>query len=311
MQETLLNTIASSYGFDKVIASPAPRQLIAETYLLQVNDEQKLFCKLLNKPIWIAKILNSLPVLDEMRRHGFERANYPIKTASGGLSITVADTLIVLFNYIQGQQTENYDQTAFGRLVGEVHALTPHIHVTIPQQDIVARHHHFYEKQFISILEGTHADPVLVALQAVLRQHEAEIKKHYRTLEKLTLQFRASTHAAVITHGDAGGNIIATSPTDLYLIDWDEILLAPPERDLWYYDSSPDFVAGYKSVFPTYQTDTIARNFCKVSQYFDYLAYYFAEIVTDFPADYRRKKVQELDEYFTSWIKPHMDQLDG
>ena len=36
-----------------------------------------------------------------------------------------------------------------------------------------------------------------------------------------------------ITHGDAGGNVIKNGER-FYIVDWDEPVIAPPERDAWF-----------------------------------------------------------------------------
>lgn len=43
---------------------------------------------------------------------------------------------------------------------------------------------------------------------------------------------RKDTSHFYITHGDAGGNFFV-SGDKAFLLDWDDVLLAPPERDAW------------------------------------------------------------------------------
>jgi len=64
----------------------------------------------------------------------------------------------------------------------------------------------------------------------------------------------------VITHGDAGGNVLVKAPTIFILLIGMKILLAPPERDLWIHNNNTAFMAGYRSVFPHYQTMKLQEN---------------------------------------------------
>ncbi len=43
---------------------------------------------------------------------------------------------------------------------------------------------------------------------------------------------RKDTSHFYITHGDAGGNFMVNGDSH-FLIDWDDVLLTPPERDAW------------------------------------------------------------------------------
>jgi aminoglycoside phosphotransferase (APT) family kinase protein len=57
-------------------------------------------------------------------------------------------------------------------------------------------------------------------------EHRAKRLNHFTELCK------GDTTGFVITHGDAGGNIIVDGEKHA-IIDWDEPILAPPERDAW------------------------------------------------------------------------------
>jgi spectinomycin phosphotransferase len=309
MIELLREIITAEYGLHGVRITIAPRQFVAETYRVTTADEQTFFCKVVDKPLWIPKILGSLPVLDAIHNVGFMRANYPIKTLSRALHVMRDGSLIVLFNFIEAQQSYTFDDAAFGRLLGQVHALTHQIDADVPQERFFIKHADLFERKFDALLATKSDDEITEALQRVLRKHEIDIRNHYAMLQELSAQCRQMKIDVVITHGDAGGNVLVKSPADLYLIDWDEILLAPVERDLWVHANRPAFMAGYRSVFPDYQTNELARRYCVCSQYFDYIAYFLADIMGDFPSEDRVAKLHGLEQYFEDWIKPYIESI--
>ena len=52
-------------------------------------------------------------------------------------------------------------------------------------------------------------------------------------LDDLGARLRPEEPRRVLTHGDLhGGNLLLSGGDRLYLLDWDDALLAPPERDL-------------------------------------------------------------------------------
>jgi hypothetical protein len=309
MKKQFRDLITAEYGFNEVSIAAAPRQYVAETYTIKTTDRQTYFCKIVDKPLFIPKIVVSLPVLDAIHDLGFERIGYPIKTRSGALYLRVDNILIVLFNYIDAAQSYDFDYEVFGGLMGEVHALTPRITCEIPRERFSLKHKTLFEIQLDEILSAQSPDAVIEGLQRVLRKHEAMIKRQYAALQRLIIECSSSNIDLAITHGDAGGNVLVKSPTDLYLIDWDEILLAPPERDLWIHDHNPAFMTGYRSVFPEYRTNETARNYCICSQHFDYMAYYLADITSDLLGDYRAAKLSEFEAYFDGWIAPYIANI--
>jgi ribosomal protein S18 acetylase RimI-like enzyme len=115
----------------------------------------------------------------------------------------------------------------------------------------------------------------------------------------------------VFTHGDAPGNVLVKSPDDIYIIDWDELSLAPPERDMWMIDHLPEFMDGYKSILPEFFLDSDMRNFCVLKYYFQRNMHYFFEILKETATSKERlKQVEKFDyELKEGWMKPKLAQV--
>lgn len=308
MFSVLRNKIESEYGLSVKALALAPRQFVAETYVVQLESNAKYFCKVVTKPVWIPKIIASLPTLNAMKDAGIERIGYPVHTKNHELYVKDNDELIILFNYIEGAQSYDYDYYTFGKLLGEIHQITNKIETDIPVESFKFDIKDVFEKQYNDILASKEKNPVAQYLKEVLKQNKEEIDKYYEVLQKLIAQTPRTKTDLVITHGDAGGNVLVKFPTDIYIIDWDEILLAPRERDLWVLEHESKFVAGYKSVVPNFAVNEIARDFCIVNQYFYYIAYYFDEILGDGSEGYKREKLKSFSDFFTGWIKPYINR---
>ena len=112
-----------------------------------------------------------------------------------------------------------------------------------------------------------------------MRRQEAEISCYYAEYLRLSTLCKAEAGDFVITHGDAPGNVLVRSSEDIYLIDWDNVLLAPPERDMWIMDHFPEFLDGYQSARHHYAASANMRSFFIYKYYFSAMIYYFAEIL--------------------------------
>lgn len=92
--------------------------------------------------------------------------------------------------------------------------------------------------------------PYAAVASQLLIDNEAEIRRltvRYRTL---VAQYLTDPGPVVVTHGEIHpGNVILTS-CGWVIVDWDTVLLAPPERDLW------SLAQGGGSVLRTYADAT-------------------------------------------------------
>lgn len=77
-----------------------------------------------------------------------------------------------------------------------------------------------------------------------------------------------------ITHGDAFGNIIKQEG-GLYIIDWDDLLLAPLERDLWFFFENEEVASLYEKEFPSFVINKDIIMYYIYNRFFDDMLGFF------------------------------------
>jgi spectinomycin phosphotransferase len=77
---------------------------------------------------------------------------------------------------------------------------------------------------------GPYARPA----QELLEAHARDLGALVRAYHRIARQVAARPERMVITHGEPHASNVMTTADGLVLVDWDTILLAPPERDLWH-----------------------------------------------------------------------------
>jgi spectinomycin phosphotransferase len=123
-----------------------------------------------------------------------------------------------------------------------------------------------YERELSELLQGTFESPAQRALQREVRPLADELGRDLRLYKALITQLgtrEARSTPMVITHGDGPGNVLRDARGTIYLVDWDDVLAAPPERDTWFHlldaEREAAFLPLYRRSFPEYPAD---RRFC-------------------------------------------------
>jgi spectinomycin phosphotransferase len=158
----------------------------------------------------------------------------PVRTTSGDLWSKREGKRLSLSPWIAGERAAETglttDQwTAYGTLLSEVHSIEPldglprlnPINARMPALTRALDHRLCTERPH---------DDLEAELAAVWR-------KHRQTITAVLAQAEAGRDPdgkRVICHADPHlGNVLVT-PDQLYLIDWDDVVLAPPEQDLMF-----------------------------------------------------------------------------
>ncbi|MBZ0299398.1 MAG: aminoglycoside phosphotransferase family protein, partial [Anaerolineae bacterium] len=78
-------------------------------------------------------------------------------------------------------------------------------------------------------------DPVAAELSALLQDERPTILRLVQRAETLAAVLQAQSPPFVLCHADIhAGNVLIDAHDQLYVVDWDTLILAPKERDLMY-----------------------------------------------------------------------------
>ena len=195
---------------------------------------------------------------------GITQVLAPLSPRDRQLSTRIGDLSAIIYPFIEGKNgfrmPLNEDQwTAFGAVLRAVHdvRLPPSVSGIIRQEtysDAFCRKVRGYLTAFPS--QGPN-DGVARELVRVLSSKRLEIAALVEHAEQLAASLRRRALSMVPCHGDLhAGNVLVDRAGSLAIVDWDDPVLAPKERDLMFVgggvggvlnrpEESADFYRGY------------------------------------------------------------------
>ncbi|HQA98881.1 MAG TPA: phosphotransferase [Candidatus Dojkabacteria bacterium] len=254
--------ISNRYGFNVESVSVALRGFVGETYIIN-TDKKKYFLKIFQDNRYFANVLQGLPVLRELKDLGVNYINFPIFTKEKTLYFVENNRYYILFNYIKGENTEEYELSKVFQQLIEISKLTKSIKSPIKRENFNV----LYVESFEESIER-YKDV------SVIQNHLDGVLNHWSRFKDLANTLKRRSHAMYITHGDAFGNVIKDKE-DLYIIDWDDLLLAPLERDLWFFFDNQEVIELYRKEFPNFHMDRDIILYYVYNRFFDDLLGFF------------------------------------
>lgn len=170
------------------------------------------------------------------------------------------------------------DGEKIGQLLAQLHAsakqLPPSLRRRLPQETF-CRHREAALKVLQAARQPWPADSIQAALAGWIGEKERLIYRVLRAAEGLGERLRKQQVSLVLCHADFhAANILVGEDGRWWVIDWDGLLLAPPERDLSFWYDSPV----WEEVARAYGPRALPRA--------DLLEYYALEWVVQEIADY-------------------------
>jgi spectinomycin phosphotransferase len=173
---------------------------------------------------------------------GIEQIIAPLATQTGQLWTSLAVFTVMLYPFVEGHNgyevaLTDHQWREFGAALKRIHTavLPPALTRRIPQETYPPQGRATV-KQFLAQVEtDTFVDPVASKLAAFLQTKHAELHSLVDRTERLAQVLQARTPASVLCHFDLhAGNLLLASTDALYIVDWDNPLFAPKERDLMF-----------------------------------------------------------------------------
>jgi len=224
----LRNFIDEHYPIQPTDITPAARGFYGETWRIDA-PQGRIFAKLDCSPHQ-SVYERSFPVIDHLCANGIDFISKIVKTREGDLHTRFEGGVLGLFDWIDGENRED-DATKPHeyQMLAKVYTVDP-AGLAIPREEFKARGaDRFFERR------ARVGDKDILAL---LEGKRAEIDACARQLRHFSRICAGDETGFAITHGDAGGNVLVHGEK-YHIIDWDIPLLAPPERDAWFWMHRP------------------------------------------------------------------------
>ncbi len=181
----------------------------------------------------------ALVAATDLRAIGCKFVVAPITTRSDDPFVQFGSYSVALYPFIEGQSSsfeESFGQAERHQVLEIVVALhsVPIAAIRPPARDgfVVPRLEQLERSMPGDSGGGSHGPHTGVASQLLI-DNEAEIRGLVARYEALVARYLTEPGPVVVTHGEIHpGNVMAT-PEGWVIVDWDTVLLAPPERDLW------------------------------------------------------------------------------
>jgi spectinomycin phosphotransferase len=270
----LIKKVRQEYGIDIGKLTFLPEGMVSYRYIVDCLSGGRYFLKLFGdsrlEQISVSQLDFYLPLTWNLHSKGLlPNVPYPIKTRGDRFKIDFGGQPLVLFNFIDGKvigcDTPLSDDilSRLASLVGILHKSTPEVGVGyshVEGFDII------FEDELVDGLDALERITARdsqgkQALRELLLPRKGEILGYLNRLKELQRLARAAEKEMVLCHTDLhGDNLIMNDQGDLYILDWEGAILAPPEHDLFFFaweDRFVDlFLANYEREFGPVSLDS-------------------------------------------------------
>ncbi len=217
---------------------PLGADMQSAVYRVVTGDETPYFLKLRSGDF----NETAVTVPNFLGERGIPQIIAPLATITHHLWSNVDDFTLSLYPFIEGVngfEVDLIDQqwVEFGTALGAIHS------VTVPPSLITRLKHEIYSPEWREIVkrfqkyvdDNTFDDPISAQMAVLLKSERDEIHALIERAERLASVLQTDWLKFVLCHGDIhAGNILIDPQDRLFIVDWDNAILAPKERDLMF-----------------------------------------------------------------------------
>jgi spectinomycin phosphotransferase len=238
--ELLWSCLQDRYGLAVVELAflPLGSDSSAWVYRVRTADAVEYFLKVRASAVYEA----GLHVPRYLCDRGIPGVVAPLPTSAGTLWTNVAGAALILYPFIAGRAgmergLSDRQWLAFGTTLARVHAaiLAPDLLQTMRRETYAPEGADVVRRLDAHICTRTFDDPVARAFASCWQSRREEIRALLGRAEGLGRRLARKGLACVVCHTDIHtNNVLLGADQQVWIVDWDETILAPRERDLMF-----------------------------------------------------------------------------
>lgn len=235
-EQLIVKCLSHDYGIDvkHLIFLPLGADINASVYRAEAKDEL-YFVKLKrgHHPDIASQLVECL------HEAGIEGIIPPIKTIHGRLTHRVEDFTLIVYPFVEGQdgfhrRLTDHQWVKLGQALRQVHEMNvpPSIQNKIRRETYSSQ----WRDTVCSLVEAEPVnDKLALKLDKFMKENVLIIRRLIDGAEQLSQQLQNPSQEFVLCHSDIhAGNVLLAGSEIIYIVDWDEPIMAPKERDLMF-----------------------------------------------------------------------------
>jgi len=237
----IINCLSAYYWIEvsSIALLPVGADMNASIYKVQANDQKTYFVKLRRGH---SQDINNVAILDLLQTSGIKQVIPPVKTAAGKHIQQAGDFTFIVYPFIQGHDGFSRSLTdeqwiVLGQTLRQVHDINipASLQTRIRREDFSPKWRDAVRSFYTHIEAEPAGDEVALNLWKFLQENRSIIQQLVDRSEHLCQKVRSQPLKFVLCHSDIhGGNVLLDDKGALYIVDWDDPILAPKERDLMF-----------------------------------------------------------------------------
>ncbi|MCX6048571.1 MAG: aminoglycoside phosphotransferase family protein [Chloroflexi bacterium] len=181
---------------------------------------------------------------------GIKQIIPPLATTTGRLWADLENFKVILYPFIEGHDgfavaLSDDNWRDFGAALKRLHtaSIPPSLGSRIQPETYPPQGRESVKRSLALAEHDNFDDPVAIKLAAFLKTKRTEILDLVARAERLALILQARTPEFVVCHSDVhAGNILIDRAGVLHIVDWDNPIWAPKERDLMFVGGGQGFM---------------------------------------------------------------------
>src|SRR6266568_7908218 len=248
----LKRVIQQEFGIDISSITLVPKVKAARGYLLEGLDHERFFLKTYtndNVPDSAFRFAHDL-----FYKVGITNVVHPVTAKSGQLRIRTGESYFALFRLIAGKTAEEsrFNGSQLERL-GELLAKIHQSKKVLGEYSVKENFEISFEDKFLAVFRemgklNDDSTEYQRKIRSFLEPHREKFMQELARLKELQREVRKMDLEFVNCHGEPSpGNIVSSDNSEVYLLDWDDPIFAPKEKDLLFFkDNIEPVMRGYR-----------------------------------------------------------------
>jgi spectinomycin phosphotransferase len=217
---------------------PIGNDASAWAYRVDAEDQSTYFLKIRKEISNPAGVLVPRFIQDQ----GIAQALAPIPTEKQELWIDVEDFFLILYPFVNGQEAmsvgmSDFQWKEFGSTLKRIHSteLPEEVSTYVRRETFIPKWSDLAKELHEQINARNYEDPCQKELAAFWKSKDEIIQTILERTEKVGERLQGADLDFVLCHADIHtANILITPKQEMFIVDWDDTLFAPKERDLMF-----------------------------------------------------------------------------